>query len=134
MSEIADNLDRVRDQIAAACARAGRDPADVTLVAVSKTHPAAAVLAAAAAGVQHFGENRVEEAETKIPAVVSAIADQPVVWHMIGHVQSRKAKLIPPLFQVVHSIDTVKLAEKLSGAAVDQGVSAGCAARNQRLR
>ncbi len=122
MSEIADNLDRVRDRIAAACARAGRDPADVTLVAVSKTHPAAAVLAAAAAGVQHFGENRVEEAEMKIPAVVSALADQPVVWHMIGHVQSRKAKLIPPLFQVVHSIDTVKLAEKLSGAAVDQGV------------
>ena len=127
MSEIAANLDRVRDQIAAACARAGRDPAAVTLVAVSKTHPAAYVLAAVAAGVQHFGENRVEEAGTKIPAVASAIADQAladqsIVWHMIGHVQSRKAKTIPSLFQVVHSVDTVKLAEKLSGAAVDQGV------------
>ncbi len=126
MTEIADNLDRVRDQVADACARAGRDPADVTLVAVSKTHPAACVLEAVAAGVQHFGENRVEEAETKIPAVVSAfadqaLADQRIFWHMIGHVQSRKAKTIPPLFQVVHSVDTVRLAEKLSGAAVEQG-------------
>ncbi len=125
MTAIADNLDRVRDQIAAACARAGRDPADVMLVAVSKTYPASSVLEAVAAGVQHFGENRVEEAETKIPAVVSALADpaadQLVVWHMIGHLQSRKAKAIPPLFQVVHSVDTAKLAEKLSGAAVDQG-------------
>ncbi len=74
MTAIADNLERVRDQIAAACARAGRDPAEVTLVAVSKTHPAACVLEAMAAGVQHFGENRVEEAETKIPVVMSALA------------------------------------------------------------
>ncbi len=110
---IAENVDRVREQIAAACARAGRDPASVTLVAVSKTHPALAVDEAAAAGLQHFGENRVEEAVTKIPEVRAA---QPLVWHMIGHVQSRKAKDVPPLFQVVHSVDTVKLAEKFSKA------------------
>lgn len=115
---IADNLTRVREQIAAACARVGRDPAEVTLVAVSKTHPPAAVLEAVAAGVQHFGENRVEESAAKIPAVQT---DQPLVWHMIGHIQSRKAKEIPPLFQVVHSVDTVKLAEKLSRLMVERG-------------
>ncbi len=123
MTPIADNVNRVRDQIASASARAGRDAAEVTLVAVSKTHPAEAVLEAVAAGVQHFGENRVEESATKIPAVVSAIADQALVWHMIGHVQSRKAKTIPQLFSVVHSVDTIKLAEKLSAAAAEQGVS-----------
>ncbi len=115
---IADNLARVREQMAAACARVGRDPAEVTLVAVSKTHPAAAVLEAAAAGVQHFGENRVEESAAKIPAVVT---DQPLTWHMIGHIQSRKAKEIPPLFQVVHSVDTLKLAERLSRLMDERG-------------
>jgi len=103
----------VRASIAAAAQRAGRDPASVTLIAVSKTHPAPALLEAAAAGVQHFGENRVEEATNKIPAVNAAVS-APLVWHMIGHIQSRKAKEIPPLFQVVHSVDTVKLAEKLA--------------------
>ncbi len=116
---IAANISRVREQIAAACARAGRDPASVTLIAVSKTHPPQAVLEAAAAGVQHFGENRVEESMTKIPAT-SAQTDLPLVWHMIGHIQSRKAKEVPPLFQVVHSVDTVKLAERLSKVVVER--------------
>jgi len=114
---IADNLEHVRGSIAAACARAGRNPADVTLIAVSKTHPPALLLEAAAAGVQHFGENRVEEAESKIPRVTAALVETgraAPTWHMIGHIQSRKAKEIPPLFQVVHSVDTVKLAEKLA--------------------
>lgn len=119
---IAENLNRVREQIEAACARAGRDPAAVTLVAVSKTHPAEAILEAAAAGVQHFGENRVEEAETKI-LMVRSQTDQPLVWHMIGHIQSRKAKDVPPLFQVAHSVDSVRLAEKLSRAVVERGGS-----------
>lgn len=110
---IAENVERVRANIVAACTRAGRDPGTVTLVAVSKTHSAKSILEAAAVGVQHFGENRVEEAVTKIPTV-NAQADQPPVWHMIGHLQSRKAKDVPPLFSVVHSIDTVRLAEKLS--------------------
>jgi len=112
---IAENLVNVRGQIAAACARVGRAPASVTLVAVSKTHPPELVLEAAAAGVQHFGENRVEEAGGKIPAV-RALTNQPLVWHMIGHIQSRKAKDLPPLFTVVHSVDTLKLAQKLSNA------------------
>jgi PLP dependent protein len=109
---IADNIQQVRENIVAACARANRDPATVTLVAVSKTHPVEAVLQAVEAGVQHFGENRVEESSDKIP-VVNARLSQPVTWHMIGHIQSRKARDVPPLFQVVHSVDTLKLAEKL---------------------
>ncbi len=114
---VAENLEQVRANIAAACARAGRDPGAVTLVAVSKTHPPAAILAAAAAGAQHFGENRVEEAMTKIPAL-RAQTDQPLIWHMIGHLQSRKVRDVPPLFSVVHSVDTVRLAEKLSREVV----------------
>lgn len=113
---IAEQLQRVHEQIAAACARAGRDPASVTLIAVSKTHPPSAVLEAIMAGAQHFGENRVEEAETKIPQVGA-----PVTWHMIGHIQSRKAKDVPPLFQVAHSVDRLKLADKLARAAGDRG-------------
>ena len=105
---------------AAACPRAGRELATVTRVAVSKTHSAAAVLEATQAGLQHFGENRVEEAVSKIPQVAEQ-ADQPPVWHMIGHIQSRKAKEVPPLFSVVHSVDTVKLAERLSREATDSG-------------
>jgi len=117
---IAENVRYVRQQISAACARAGRDPAAVTLVAVSKTQPPEAIIEAAAVGVQHFGENRVEEAGMKIPAT-TAQTDSPLVWHMVGHIQSRKAKDVPPLFQVVHSVDTFRLAAKLSGVMVERG-------------
>ncbi len=113
---IADNIARVREQIAAACARSGRAESSVTLIAVSKTHPPAYVLQALEAGVQHFGENRVEESNGKIPQVAQ-LTDAPITWHMVGHIQSRKAKDVPPLFDVVHSVDTLKLAEKLSNAA-----------------
>jgi hypothetical protein len=116
---IAANLEIVREHIAAACARARRSPADITLVAVSKTHPAERVLEAAAAGLQHFGENRVEEAEIKIPAVNQG-PPMALMWHMIGHIQSRKAKAVVALFHKVQSVDTVKLAGKLSAAAVEQ--------------
>jgi pyridoxal phosphate enzyme (YggS family) len=117
---IHDNLEQVRGRIAEACARAGRSVDSVTLIAVSKTHPAAAVLEAVAAGVQHFGENRVEESETKIPTVRAAGVG-PLTWHMIGHVQSRKAKDVAPLFDMVHSVDTAKLAERLSRFVQDAG-------------
>lgn len=117
---IADNIANVREQIANSCVRAGRDPESVLLIAVSKTHPTERVVEAIAAGVQHFGENRVEESASKIPAV-NDLTDKPVVWHMIGHIQSRKAKEILPLFQVVHSVDTLKLAEKFSRLMVEQG-------------
>jgi pyridoxal phosphate enzyme (YggS family) len=117
---IADNIERVRETIAAACARVNRSPEQVTLIAVSKTHPAEFVLAAVEAGVQHFGENRVEEAVTKIPAV-NAQVSEPLTWHMIGHIQSRKARDVVSLFQQVHSVDTAKLAGKFSSLALEQG-------------
>lgn len=115
---IAANIHQVQEHIASACARAGRDPRDVTLLAVSKTHPPAVILEAAA-HLQHFGENRVEEAVTKIPAVMQQ-TDQPLVWHMVGHIQSRKARDVVALFSVVHSLDSVKLADRLSRLAVER--------------
>jgi len=118
---IADNLSRVHEMIAAACARVHRDPSAITLVAVSKTHPPEIVVEALEAGVQHFGENRVEEAINKIPVVQRLIPEgTPITWHMVGHIQSRKAREVPPLFQVVHSLDSLKLAEKFSRLMVEQ--------------
>lgn len=117
---IADNIHQVQERIAEACARAGRNVADVMLIAVSKTHPAEVILEAVAAGVQHLGENRVEEAGVKIP-LVNQQSPVPLTWHMIGHIQSRKAKDVVPLFDCVHSVDGLKLAGKLSNAAVEAG-------------
>lgn len=117
---IAENILHVQETIAAACARVQRDPAEVTLVAVSKTHPVSVILEAVAAGAQHFGENRVEEAMNKVPDA-NRQSPLPLTWHMIGHVQSRKARDVPPLFQVVHSIDSLKLAEKFSRLMSEQG-------------
>jgi len=117
---IADNIRQIQDNIAAACVRVGRSPSDVTLIAVSKTHPSEAVLEAVAAGLQHFGENRVEEGEAKVPAV-KAQSPVPLTWHMIGQIQGRKAKEVLPLFDRVHSVDSLKLAGKLSGLALEAG-------------
>jgi PLP dependent protein len=108
-----DNLTRVQDRIARAAARAGRDAAAITLVAVSKTQPVEALLAAHELGVRHFGENRVEEAATKLPAFRQVSGDM-AVFHMIGHVQSRKAGDAAALFDRVHSVDSVKLAQRLA--------------------
>jgi pyridoxal phosphate enzyme (YggS family) len=117
---IAENIAQVRQTIATTCERAGRKVDEVTLLAVSKTQPVEAILGAAAVGVQHFGENRVEEAVDKIP-VVNAQLKHPVTWHMVGHIQSRKARDIPPLFQVVHSVERLKIANRLSQQMVEQG-------------
>jgi hypothetical protein len=117
-TEIRANLNVVREQIASACARAGRPVADVTLVAVSKQKPVEAVLAALDAGIMHLGENRIEEASVKIPLVHAATQIRPA-WHMIGHIQSRKTRDIVPYFQVVESVDRLKIAQKLSEAALE---------------
>ena len=113
-----DNLVRVQERMQAAARRAGRDPAEITLVAVTKTHPPEAVQAAYLAGLRHFGENRVEEAAPKIEAVAAWLATQqpaaaPPNWHMIGHVQSRKAEDAVGPYALVHSVDSVKLAQRL---------------------
>lgn len=110
---IAERVALVRETIAAACRRAGRSPDAVTLVAVSKTHPPALILEALAAGVQHFGENRIEEALPKI-AQVNAAAPVPVHWHMVGHLQSRKARFAIGPFVLLHSLDSLHLAQRLS--------------------
>ena len=110
---IHDNIKRVEDCIAASCARADRSPSEITLVAVSKQKSAAAILEAIDAGLKHLGENRVEEGMAKIPQV-SAQASGDVTWHMVGHVQSRKAKHVVTHFDVVQSVDSLKLARRLS--------------------
>jgi pyridoxal phosphate enzyme (YggS family) len=115
---IATNLEIVQAHIDAACAKVNRDSSSVTLVAVSKTQSDHAVLEAIASGVKHFGENRVEEGSQKIP-LVNNQSWVPVTWHMIGHIQSRKAKDVLPLFQVVHSVDSLKIAERLSRLAAE---------------
>ena len=109
MQDIAANLARVQKQIAAAADRAGRDPSEVTVVAVSKTRTPDEIRAAWRAGVRHIGENRVEEAEAKRPQLDLA----GVTWHMIGSVQRRKAKDVARLFNCVDSVDRYELAEAL---------------------
>jgi pyridoxal phosphate enzyme (YggS family) len=120
MNEIAANIAEVREKIASAAARAGRSADEITLIAVSKTMPIDLIQAALEAGIQDFGENRVEEAENKIPAFHANVNQAPR-WHMIGHIQSRKVKSILPLFDVVHSVERFKIAQKLSEAAQEAG-------------
>jgi len=110
--QIAENVVRVRARIAAACDRAGRDPADVTLIAVTKTHLAEAVAAAYAAGIRDFGENRVQEAAEKIPAARALGVE--ATWHLIGNLQRNKVAAALPLFDVIHSVDSLRLAEALN--------------------
>ncbi len=109
-----ENIGHVRERIASACRRTGRRPEEVKLVAVSKTVPPELIRRAFEAGLRDFGENRVQEANAKRPA----LADLTVTWHMVGHLQSNKAKLARELFHVVHSVDSLRLAQKLDQAAV----------------
>ena len=108
-------VEHVRERIARACRRAGRDPDSVTLVAVSKGQPLEAVRAAYAAGLQHFGENRIQEAAPKIEAAKAAGVE--ATWHLVGHLQSNKAKAAAADFDVIHSVDSAKLLARLDGAA-----------------
>ncbi len=110
---VAGRLREVRERIERAARRAGRRAEEVTLVAVSKTFPPASIREAFAAGVQDFGENRVQEWEAKQPHV----ADLPVTWHLVGHLQRNKAARAVTLFHKVDSLDSLPLAEKLDRAA-----------------
>jgi PLP dependent protein len=113
--ELRSRIAAVRERIAAAARRGGRNSEAVTLVAVSKTHSPEEVAAAYAAGLRVFGENRVEEAAPKTGEVARLVAPAaPPVWHMIGHLQSRKAENVLPWANMVHSVDSVKLAQRLS--------------------
>jgi len=110
---IKENLACVRERIAAACGRCGRRPEEVGLVAVSKTMPADRIRQAYEVGLRDFGENRVQEAKEKRPA----LADLDITWHLIGHLQTNKVKPALELFQWVESIDSFRLAEKLDHVA-----------------
>ncbi len=113
--DVAAGLARVRERIARACERAHRDPASVTLVAVSKGHPLEAVLAGYEAGIRHFGENRIQEAIPKIGAAAGAGVE--ATWHLVGHLQSNKAKAAAGAFDVIHSVDSPRLLSRLDSTA-----------------
>ena len=116
-NEIDANIERVRERISRAAKRAGRHGDEVTLVAVSKTFPAEAIRAAYDAGLRHFGENRVQEWESK----QRLVADLDATWHLIGHLQSNKALRAAYLFRRVDSIDDLALAKRLAAAAAAEG-------------
>lgn len=117
-AEIVENLAHVRERVAAAAHRAGREPGEITLVAVTKTHPASVVAAAYRAGLHDLGENRVEEASAKIRAFreLTPFIQGPR-WHMVGHLQRRKARLAVALFDIIHSVDTLRLAQRINRIA-----------------
>ena len=119
MNQIASNLAAVRERIAAAAGAAGRDSGSVRLVAVSKTFPAEAVRTAYEAGQRDFGENKVQEALQKI----AATAELEIGWHLIGHLQSNKARRAGPAFAAIHSIDSVDLLRRVDAAAADANVA-----------
>lgn len=122
--DIAAALQEVQDRIAAAARDAGRDPAEVSLIAVSKTHPADRIRPAIDAGQRVFGENRVQEAEDKWPALKAAFPDTEL--HMIGGLQSRKVAPAVALFDVIHSIDREKVAAAAARAMAEQDRRPAC--------
>ncbi len=117
MALIAENLERVREQIAQAAAKAGRSADDVELVAISKTHDAAKVREAIEAGQTLFGESRVQEARVKIPELPSNLR-----WHFVGHLQKNKIRHALPLFELTHSVDSLALAEDINRIAEEDGL------------
>ena len=116
-NSVKDNLARIQERISGAARRAGRRPEEITLVGVSKTHPAEAIQEAFDAGVRHFGENRVQEWEGKR----GALEGLPGTWHLIGHLQSNKSARAAKAFQSVDSVDDWDLAQRLNRARQEQG-------------
>ncbi len=112
VSAIAERLQAVRHRIADACLRGDRSPDEVTLVAVTKGFPPEAVREAVAGGIRHFGENRVQEAQAKLP-LLADLSPRPT-WHMVGHLQSNKVKTALNLFDIIQSVDSFHLAEAIS--------------------
>jgi len=117
MSSIAENLGRVREQIADAAKKSGRSTDDVDLVAISKTHDAEKVREAIEAGQSLFGESRVQEARAKIPVLPSNIR-----WHFVGHLQKNKIRHALSLFELIHSVDSLELAREMNRIAEEEGL------------
>jgi pyridoxal phosphate enzyme (YggS family) len=115
--DLRQRLEQIRERMTAAALRSGRRPEEITLVAVSKTHSAEMIQQAIAAGATDLGENRVQEADEKIPLVGRKAAR----WHLIGHLQSNKARRAVELFDVIHSLDSVALARRLDRVCGEVG-------------
>lgn len=113
---VAENLERVRARISAACAKAGRELDEVELIAVTKTHPAELVREAMESGQTLFGENKVQEARAKIPELPSNAQ-----WHLIGHLQKNKIRHALPLFEMIHSVDSLEVATAINRIAEEEG-------------
>src|SRR5271169_3252456 len=120
-TSVRENLLRIQERIAGAAARAGRPAEDITLIGVSKTHPASAIREAFEAGVRHFGENRVQEWEGKRGGTED-LGD--ATWHLIGHLQSNKAGRAAKLFHAIDSVDDFALAQRLDRARGEMGADA----------
>ena len=118
MNTVLHNVQLIRERIIRAAASCGRSPEEIVLLAISKTFPVESICAAAAAGVQKFGENRVQEAELKIPQLRET---HKLEWHLVGHLQSNKARRAAELFDMVHSLDSLKLASRLNQASLEIG-------------
>lgn len=118
METVAARIAAIRERMAAAARRAGRAPDAVQLVGVTKTHPPELVAEALAAGLHDVGENRVQEAEQKIAALAAVRTS--LRWHLIGHLQSNKARRAAALFDIVHSVDSVHLAQALARGVADR--------------
>lgn len=117
VTDIADNLERVLEQIAEAAKKSDRSPADIQLVAISKTHEAEKVRAAFDAGQHLFGESRVQEARAKVPLLPSAAR-----WHFVGRLQRNKVRHALPLFELFHSVDSIDLARDMNRIAEEEGL------------
>jgi pyridoxal phosphate enzyme (YggS family) len=117
MSSIGENLERVREQIARAAAKSARSADDVELVAITKKHPAEKVREAIEAGQTLFGESRVQEARAKIPELSSNLR-----WHFVGHLQKNKVRQGLPLFEMIHSVDSLALAQDINRVAEEEGL------------
>nr|MBN1228498.1 YggS family pyridoxal phosphate-dependent enzyme [Anaerolineae bacterium] len=118
---LGDNIDHVLNEIHRAARKSGRDASGILLVAVTKTHPFETIYQAYQHGLRHFGENRVEEGNPKIEAGRDLMPD--AVWHMIGHIQSRKASSVPGTFDWVHSVDRYKISRRLDADAGEKALS-----------
>lgn len=117
MSSIAENLDRVREQIAAAATKSGRQAKDIELIAITKTHPTEKIREAIEAGQTLLGESRVQEARAKIPELPAHIR-----WHFVGHLQKNKVRRTLPLFEMIHSVDSLALAQDINRIAEEGGL------------
>jgi pyridoxal phosphate enzyme (YggS family) len=117
MSDIVENLERVRSQVAHAARKCGRPPNDIELVAITKTHPAEKVRQAQEAGQALFGESRVQEARAKISLLPSSLR-----WHFVGHLQKNKIRHALSLFELFHSVDSLALAQEMNRIANEEGM------------